>query len=45
MTEGPQLSEIVEKVKVFIPLTDAFHTVNNLIPDGQQLLVHSGINS
>lgn len=39
MTEGPQLSEIVEQVKVFIPLTDAFHTVNNLIPDGQQLLV------
>ncbi|MHB0924447.1 MAG: CBS domain-containing protein [Bellilinea sp.] len=38
MTDNQQLTELVEKVKVFISLTDTFHNVNHLIPDDQQLL-------
>jgi predicted transcriptional regulator len=38
MTDNLQLIDVVEQLKVFIPLTDKFHTVNNLIPDDQELL-------
>ena len=37
MTENAQLLQVIALSKVFIPVTDEFHTVNDLIPDDQEV--------